>query len=88
MNLLVAEQERSEAGLGGKVNHHLVSAVPHGGQVLAALDGPWVMNQRRSLGDRQAPPGLPQQLLSPVQPGHLPALVSPGFPGGGVYPLS
>lgn len=30
----------------------------------------------------------PQQLLSPVQPGHLPALVSPGFPGGGAYPSS
>lgn len=34
--------------------------------VLAALDGPWVMNQSRSLGDSQAP-GLPQ-LLSALDP--------------------
>lgn len=58
----------SEAGLGGEVNHQHVSAVFHEGRVLAALDGPWVMDQRRPLGDSQAPPGLPQQLLSPLGP--------------------
>ena len=35
--------------------------------VLAALDGPWVMNQRQSLRGSQAP-GLPQLLLSALGP--------------------
>lgn len=60
-----AFQVPSEAGLGGEVTTNTSQQCPMG--VLAALDGPWVMNQRWSLGDSQAP-GLPQLLLSALGP--------------------